>query len=66
MGHKNILIYDKRPFATVEEMDKALIDNWNSVVKDGDLVYVLGDFGFVSLSRIKEILDQHLFPVELI
>lgn len=24
-------------------MDKALIDNWNSVVNEGDRVYVLGD-----------------------
>ena len=47
-GHENIIKYESRPFLNYEEMDKALIKNWNSVVKPEDLVYVLGDF---TLSR---------------
>ena len=35
----------KRPFRSVEEMDKILIENWNSVVGENDTVYHLGDFG---------------------
>ena len=58
MGHVNCLKYDNRPFVSIEEADKTIIDNWNSVVKDGDLVYVLGDFGFAPLPRIKELLGQ--------
>lgn len=43
-GHKNILNFAKpRPFSTIQEHDKAIIDNWNSVVKDNDIVYILGD-----------------------
>jgi len=57
-GHKNIIKYCDRPFKDVEEMDKALIDNWNSCVNDGDIVYVLGDFSFYSKSKTKEILDK--------
>lgn len=57
LSHANVIKYDNRPFKTVEEMDTTLINNWNSVVKDGDLVYVLGDFGFAPLGRIKELLD---------
>lgn len=44
-GHKNIIEYCKRPFLDEIEMDRKLIDNWNSVVKGNDLVFHLGDFG---------------------
>ena len=56
--HSNVIRYDNRPFSTVEEMDETLIKNWNKVVKDGDIVYCLGDFGFCSLGKIKDILDR--------
>jgi calcineurin-like phosphoesterase family protein len=36
----------KRPFESVEEMNKVLIEAWNSVVKKEDIVYVLGNFGW--------------------
>lgn len=42
-GHENVIGFDKRPFATVEEMDEELISRWNAKVGKGDLVYVLGD-----------------------
>lgn len=45
-AHSNILKYDKRPFATIEEHDEALIENWNKVVKPNDTIYYLGDFCF--------------------
>jgi len=32
-----------RPFECAAEMDEKMVENWNSVVKDGDKVYVLGD-----------------------
>lgn len=35
--------YDGRPFDTVEEMHKAILDRWNGVVTNGDTVYILGD-----------------------
>lgn len=45
-NHKNILNYENRTrnFTSVEEMNEKLIENWNSVVKQHDQIYVLGDF----------------------
>lgn len=47
-GHTNILEYEKeyRPFSSVEEMNETIIDRWNSVVRDTDIVWHLGDFCF--------------------
>lgn len=43
-GHSNILKFDNRPFFTTKEMDQEIIKRWNSKVKRGDCVYILGDF----------------------
>jgi calcineurin-like phosphoesterase family protein len=56
--HDNIRRYAKRPFANVMQMNKALIDNNNSVVKNSDTVYHIGDFCFGSLERVELILKQ--------
>lgn len=39
-------------------MDEALINNWNSVVGDDDIVFDLGDFAFASNGRWKELLQR--------
>lgn len=44
LGHAKILEYSKRPFSNVDEMNEALIDNWNKTVTPGGLIYVIGDF----------------------
>ena len=38
-------IFDKckRPFKSLDEMENAIIKNWNKKIKDEDIVYVLGD-----------------------
>lgn len=45
-GHKNIIKYCDRPFESIQEHDQVIINNWNSVVQDGDIVFHLGDFCF--------------------
>lgn len=44
LGHANIIKSCNRPFADVGEMDRYLIDMWNTVVAPRDTVYMLGDF----------------------
>lgn len=43
-GHKNVMQFDHRPFADVEEMDAFIMQCWNSRVQSDDTVYILGDF----------------------
>src|SRR5262245_34542604 len=56
-GHARIIVLAGRPFASVEEMDEAMVARWNERVASGDLVYHLGDFAFADhnpyLSRLK-------------
>lgn len=56
--HKNICKYCNRPFETMEEMNQALINNWNSVVKEDDTVFVLGDMGFCGYDKLEPLMSQ--------
>lgn len=59
--HENILKFKDNDgnllrgsvFSSIEEMDEALLENWNSVVKPGDIVYHLGDVMMGSKERFK-------------
>jgi calcineurin-like phosphoesterase family protein len=44
LGHANVIRFCGRPYLSVQEMDEALIENWNAVVRANDDVYILGDF----------------------
>lgn len=57
-GHANIIHFCKRPFATVEEMDEVLIENWNRKVHRNDTVYILGDFAFRATKPASEYLSR--------
>ena len=45
-GHSNIIKYCGRPFSSIEEHDKTLIENWNRTVAKNATVYHLGDMMF--------------------
>lgn len=57
-SHTNIIKYTGRPFANVEEMDRALIENWNKCVSDDDQVFFLGDFGLGDVEYLQSICTQ--------
>lgn len=57
-NHQNILRYCNRPYASVEEMNFALVHNWQQTVKAGDDVYFLGDFCISREKYAREILDM--------
>ena len=46
LSHKNIIRYCDRPFKDVKEMNSHIIHNLEKNVKDGDILYYLGDLTF--------------------
>ncbi len=56
--HNNIIESCNRPFADFEEMNQALIKNWNKKIKAKDEVYILGDVTLKGPTFAMEILPQ--------
>lgn len=66
-GHANIIKHDNRPFKDVEEMDKALIDNWNAKVQNRNTqVYHLGDFSYRNRRSVGYYLEQLYGQVHIV
>lgn len=59
-GHEGMLTFGGRPFASVAQMDRTLIDLWNSTIGKDDIVYHLGDFAFGlgDVGRVQSIFKQ--------
>lgn len=57
-GHENIIKYCQRPFDNVEQMNEAIIKNWNSVVGPNDTVFHLGDFAWGDPKVWNDALDK--------
>lgn len=56
--HESILNLCNRPYGSVEEMNEALITNWNNKVGKNDIVFHLGDFCFGSSTKWNKILER--------
>ena len=56
--HKNICKYCNRPYNNLEEMHESIIQNWNSVVKEDDTVFILGDLGFCGIEKLRPLLTR--------
>lgn len=57
-GHEAIIGHCSRPFSSVSQMDDAMVDAWNSVVSNQDLVYHLGDFSVPDIFYAADIFDR--------
>lgn len=56
--HKNVIRYDDRPFENIQHMNEIIINNWNEMVREDDLVIHLGDFIFAGGNRLEEIVNR--------
>lgn len=57
-NHANIIKYCNRPFNNTIEMNEYIIQKWNSIVKNDDKVYHLGDVGFGSVEDVKNLIGR--------
>lgn len=57
LGHGNVIKYDNRPFANVDEMDETIIANHNRVVGPYDNFFYMGDFTF-NKSKAEEYMQR--------
>lgn len=46
LDHAGIIRHTRRPWATVDEMNEALVERWNAAVMRGDTVIIAGDFAW--------------------
>lgn len=59
LGHLNAITkFDHRPFKTVEDQDKAIIENINKIVTSQDNLYFLGDISWYTPSKTADLLEE--------
>ena len=57
-GHANIILFNKRPFRDLEDMDRGLVERWNATVPEDGVVFHLGDFCMGGPTEWNELLDR--------
>ena len=65
-NHANVMNFCNRPWSDVAVMNKALTDNWNEVVGDGDVVFILGDFYWhkdaeATKKKLEQLKGKHIY-----
>lgn len=77
-GHRKVIEFEAvaRPFASIEEHDRALVERWNATVRPQDTVWHLGDVYFGgrdnhallgSLNGLKRLVmgNHDMYPLEI-
>lgn len=66
-GHAKVLLYDNRPFTSIEQHDEVLIEKWNYNVKPTHTVYHVGDVGWsnkvIDYEKLLSRLNGHKFLI---
>ncbi|RKN78911.1 metallophosphoesterase [Paenibacillus ginsengarvi] len=57
-GHRPIIDFESRPFASAEEMTETMIARWNAAVGKDDHVFHLGDFSFLNKEKTSAIVER--------
>ena len=50
--------YFQRPFESVDDMNRVLVEKWNSLVAENDTVYHLGDFTLDGIDHFRKWVSQ--------
>jgi calcineurin-like phosphoesterase family protein len=58
LNHHNIIKYCNRPYKDVEEMNFALIDNYNKKVNPEDTCYIIGDVAMGKKDQLPGLVKQ--------
>ncbi len=59
LGHRAVLRMNCRPFETIEEMNRAIITNFNARVHRDDTLYLLGDLAFrIPVEEANELISK--------
>ena len=56
--HRNIIEYCDRPYDNIEIMNEDIVNKWNSIVKEDDIVFHLGDVGFGLVEQLQPIVHR--------
>lgn len=56
--HDVDFLYEPRGFTNIEDMNEAIVERWNKIVKSGDIVYHLGDTMLKDTARGCELMKR--------
>lgn len=58
LSHDQEFLYSPRGFSSIKEMNEAIVEKWNTIVKPEDIIYNLGDMAMNDISAAIPYLKQ--------